>query len=359
MRADLGIVISASHNPYMDNGIKLFGADGFKLPDELEADIEKLMESDTLGHRTTGPGIGRAEKFEDSRGRYVSFVKGTFPRELTLEGLRVAVDAAHGAAYRVAPLVFQELGAHLIAIGVKPNGVNINKDAGALHPDNLRAEVVKRSCDVGIALDGDADRLIVVDEKGQIVDGDVVMALCGAALIREGKLAKKTLVATVMSNLGLERYLAGLGLDLHRVAVGDRYVLEGMHSRGCNLGGEQSGHIILSDFTTTGDGLVAALQVLAHMAETGRALSDIGRCFEPVPQTLRNVRYSNGSPLGNPAVARAIAEAERRLAATGRLLIRPSGTEPVIRVMAEGSDQRLVAEVVDSLVGALERAAAG
>ena len=341
MRADLGIVISASHNPYMDNGIKLFGQDGFKLPDEVEADIERLMESDTLGHRTTGPGIGRAEKFEDSRGRYVSFVKGTFPRELTLEGVRIAVDAAHGAAYRVAPLVFQELGAHLFATGVKPNGVNINKDVGALHPDNLRAEVVKRTCDVGIALDGDADRLIVVDEKGQVVDGDVVMALCSAALIREGKLAKKTLVATVMSNLGLERAMSGLGGRLVRTQVGDRYVVEAMRKGGYNLGGEQSGHLVFLDHATTGDGLVAALQVLALMVRSGRPLSVLAtEAMERVPQLLENVSLPGRRPIEEMALlSKGIAKVERELGDEGRVLVRWSGTESKLRIMLEGPDE--------------------
>jgi phosphoglucosamine mutase len=359
MRADLGVMISASHNPYEDNGIKLFDPDGRKLSDDVERVIEARMENGAAEDLVAPAKLGRAQRLDDPQGRYMEFVKATLPGSRTLSGLKVVIDCAHGAAYRVAPTVLWELGAEVVPIGVNPDGFNINRNCGSTAPQTMCEQVVAHRAHIGIALDGDADRVVIADEKGAVLDGDQLMALIAGRWQREGRLKGGGIVATVMSNLGLERYLAGLGLDLHRVAVGDRYVLEGMHSRGCNLGGEQSGHIILSDFTTTGDGLVAALQVLAHMAETGRALSDIGRCFEPVPQTLRNVRYSNGSPLGNPAVARAIAEAERRLAATGRLLIRPSGTEPVIRVMAEGSDQRLVAEVVDSLVGALERAAAG
>jgi phosphoglucosamine mutase len=359
MRADLGVMISASHNPYEDNGIKLFDPDGRKLSDDVERVIEARMENGAAEDLVAPAKLGRAQRLDDPQGRYMEFVKATLPGSRTLSGLKVVIDCAHGAAYRVAPTVLWELGAEVVPIGVNPDGFNINRNCGSTAPQTMCEQVVAHRAHIGIALDGDADRVVIADEKGAVLDGDQLMALIAGRWQREGRLKGGGIVATVMSNLGLERYLAGLGLDLHRVAVGDRYVLEGMHSRGCNLGGEQSGHIILSDFTTTGDGLVAALQVLAHMAETGRALSDIGRCFEPVPQTLRNVRYSNGSPLENPAVARAITDAEKRLAATGRLLIRPSGTEPVIRVMAEGSDQRLVAEVVDSLVGALERAAAG
>jgi phosphoglucosamine mutase len=359
MRADLGVMISASHNPYEDNGIKLFDPDGRKLSDDVERVIEARMENGAAEDLVAPAKLGRAQRLDDPQGRYMEFVKATLPGSRTLSGLKVVIDCAHGAAYRVAPTVLWELGAEVVPIGVNPDGFNINRNCGSTAPQTMCEQVVAHRAHIGIALDGDADRVVIADEKGAVLDGDQLMALIAGRWQREGRLKGGGIVATVMSNLGLERYLAGLGLDLYRVAVGDRYVLEGMHSRGCNLGGEQSGHIILSDFTTTGDGLVAALQVLAHMAETGRALSDIGRCFEPVPQTLRNVRYSNGSPLENPAVARAITDAEKRLAATGRLLIRPSGTEPVIRVMAEGSDQRLVAEVVDSLVGALERAATG
>jgi phosphoglucosamine mutase len=274
MRADAGIVISASHNPYADNGIKIFGADGFKLPDAAELELEQLIADPAeLGSRKTGPGIGRAEKLEDARGRYVVFAKATFPRDLSLDGVRVVVDAAHGAAYRVAPLVFQELGAKVTALGVKPNGTNINRDSGALHPANVRAEVVKRGAQIGVALDGDADRVIVIDEKGQVVDGDAVMAMCAARMIRDRELRGGAVVATVMSNLGLERALARLGASLVRTPVGDRYVVEAMRRGGYNLGGEQSGHLIFLDHASTGDGVIGALQVLALMLRTGRPLS--------------------------------------------------------------------------------------
>ncbi|MBL8611501.1 MAG: phosphoglucosamine mutase [Myxococcales bacterium] len=342
MRADAGIVISASHNPYMDNGIKIFGPDGFKLPDEMEAEIERLMENDAaLGLKPTGPGVGSAERFDDSRGRYVTFVKSSFPRELSLDGMRIVVDAAHGAAYRVAPLVFQELGAHMVTLGVRPNGVNINKDCGALHPDNLRAEVVKRRAHIGIALDGDADRVIVIDEKGQIVDGDVVMAMCARSLADEGRLAKKTLVATVMSNLGLERAMQRLGGKLVRTAVGDRYVVEAMRAGGYNLGGEQSGHLVFLDYASTGDGVVAALQVLAIMQRTGRQLSELAQgAMERVPQILENVSLPARKPLEAMATLGAgIAKVEAELGDDGRVLVRWSGTEPKLRIMLEGPNE--------------------
>jgi phosphoglucosamine mutase len=342
MRADAGIVISASHNPYADNGIKIFGADGFKLEDAAEAELEDLMADESrLGRRRTGPGIGRAEKLEDARGRYVVFAKNTFPRDLSLDGVRVVVDAAHGAAYRVAPLVFQELGASVAALGVKPNGVNINRDSGALHPDNARAEVVKRSAQIGIALDGDADRVIVIDEKGQVVDGDAVMAMCAARMIEGGELRNGTLVATVMSNLGLERALARLGARLLRTPVGDRYVVEAMRKGGFNLGGEQSGHLIFLDHASTGDGIIAALQVLALLVRSGKPLSELARsALQRVPQVLENVTLAARRPLDQmPALRAASARISEALGSEGRLLVRWSGTEPKLRLMLEGPDE--------------------
>jgi phosphoglucosamine mutase len=342
MRADAGIVISASHNPYQDNGIKIFGPDGFKLPDEQEAEIERLMANDSLmGMRPTGPGIGRAEKLEDARGRYVVFAKTTFPSELSMDGMRIVVDAAHGAAYRVAPMVFQELGANVTCLGVKPNGVNINKDAGALHPDNVRAEVVKKRAQIGIALDGDADRLIVVDEKGQIVDGDTVMAMCAQRMLATNKLKNKTVVATVMSNLGLEHALTRDGAKLVRTAVGDRYVVEEMRAHGYNLGGEQSGHLIFLDHATTGDGTVAALQVLAIMIASGKPLSEIAsNAMERVPQILENVNLAARKPLDQMKTMSALsAKITKELGDDGRVLIRWSGTEAKLRIMLEGPDE--------------------
>ncbi len=342
MRADAGIVISASHNPYADNGIKIFGDDGFKLPDETELELERLLENDALlGKRPTGPGIGRAEKLEDSRGRYVVFAKATFPPNLSLDGVRVVVDAAHGAAYRVAPLVFSELGATVTAIGVKPNGVNINLNAGALHPDNVRAEVVKKGAHMGIALDGDADRLIVVDEKGQIVDGDVVMAMCAHKMIDDGALKKNTLVATVMSNLGLERALEKRGGKLVRTQVGDRYVVEAMRESGYNLGGEQSGHLIFLDHASTGDGLVAALQVLAIAVRSGKPVSELAKeAMDRVPQVLENVTLSARKPLESMRLlASATAKVKDALGTEGRVLVRWSGTEPKLRIMLEGPNE--------------------
>ncbi len=339
MRADAGIVISASHNAYQDNGIKIFGADGFKLPDEAEAEIERLIgDEQQLGRRATGPGIGRAEKLEDARGRYVVFLKQTFPRDVSLDGVRVVVDAAHGAAYRVAPLVLQELGAQVTAIGVKPNGVNINKDSGALHPDHVRAEVVKRGAAIGIALDGDADRVIVVDEKGQIVDGDQMMAMCAARMMDEGRLRKRTVVATVMSNLGLEHALTQMDARLLRTQVGDRYVVEAMRGGGYNLGGEQSGHLVFLDHGSTGDGMLAALQVLALMLRTGRPLSELAeRSMQRVPQVLENVTLPSRRPLDEMRqLGDATAKIARTLGSTGRVLVRWSGTVPKLRIMLEG-----------------------
>jgi phosphoglucosamine mutase len=342
MRADAGIVISASHNPYDDNGIKIFGADGFKLPDEAEAEIERLMEDEApLGARKTGAEIGRAYKLEDARGRYVVFAKATFPGDLSLDGLHVVVDAAHGAAYRVAPLVFQELGAGVTALGVKPNGTNINRNAGALHPEKVQAEVLRRGAQIGIALDGDADRVIVVDEQGNIVDGDAVMALCASRMARDGELKNGTVVATVMSNLGLERALVGLGLRLVRTPVGDRYVVEEMRRGGYNLGGEQSGHLVFLDHASTGDGIIGALQVLAIMLRSGRPLSELARAaMERVPQVLENVTLPARRPLEEMAqLARAADQVRSELGDGGRVLVRWSGTEPKLRIMIEGPDE--------------------
>jgi len=355
MRADLGVMISASHNPFDDNGIKLFGPDGYKLSDKDEAAIEAALEGTP---RLAAPAeIGRARRVEDARGRYIHAAKMTFPEHLRLDGLRVVVDCANGAAYQVAPAALWELGAEVIALGISPNGTNINLDCGSTHPENLRAKVIETRADIGIALDGDADRLIVVDDKGQVVDGDQLMALIALSQARAGTLKGGGLVATVMSNLGLERLLAGHGLALHRTQVGDRYVVEAMREGGFNVGGEQSGHIILSDHATTGDGLIAALQVLAELVEGGRPASELLHLFDPLPQILKNVRFVGGAPLEQESVKAAITQAEARLDGTGRIVIRKSGTEPLIRVMAEGEDGALVEQVVDSICEAVRRAA--
>jgi phosphoglucosamine mutase len=352
LRADIGVVISASHNPFADNGIKLFGPDGYKLSDDFEAKIEAGLSKGPV-RRAAPSELGRAKRLDDAGGRYIEFVKQSFPKGLRLDGLRVVVDCAHGAAYKVAPTVFWELGAEVFPIAIAPDGFNINRDCGALAPENMRQEVLARRADIGIALDGDADRLIVADERGVILDGDQLMALIATNLAHGERLQGGALVATIMSNLGLEHCLAGRGIGLHRTAVGDRYVVEKMRSLGCNLGGEQSGHIILSDYATTGDGLIAALQVLAAIVETGRQASEVCRVFEPVPQLLRNVRFGEGRPLEAARVKRAIAAAEARLSGKGRLVIRNSGTEPVIRVMAQGEDEKLLAGVVDDICAAI------
>jgi len=356
MRADIGVMISASHNPYADNGIKLFGPDGFKLSDADEETIERLMEEEPL--LAQGEAIGRARRIEDARGRYIHAIKQSLADEIRLDGLRIVVDCAHGAAYTVAPAAIWELGAEVIAIGVEPNGLNINDGVGSTALDALKARVVAEGADIGIALDGDADRLIVVDEKGQAVDGDQIMALIGSRLAESGQLRGGGVVATVMSNLGLERFLAARGLELVRARVGDRYVLEAMKAGGYNVGGEQSGHMILLDHATTGDGCIAALQVLAALVQSGRKASELLHLFDPVPQILRNVRYAEGSrPLEAQGVEAAIAEGEARLAGSGRIVIRKSGTEPLIRVMAEGDDAALVGQVVDDICAAVEAAA--
>jgi phosphoglucosamine mutase len=358
MRADLGVMISASHNPYDDNGIKLFGPDGYKLTDELEHEIEKLIDGNVSKRLAKSADLGRAKRIDGVHDRYIEFAKRTLPRNMSLEGLRVVVDCANGAAYRVAPGALWELGAEVFTVGVDPDGFNINKDCGSTAPDALRRKVVEMRADVGIALDGDADRVIVVDERGHIVDGDQLMAVIGESWKEDDRLAKPGIVGTVMSNLGLERHLKNLGIDLVRTPVGDRYVLEQMREHGYNVGGEPSGHIILSDYATTGDGFVAALQVLAVVKKNDRPVSEVCHRFDPLPQVLKNVRYRDGQPLEHAKVRSAIADAEQRLGRQGRLIIRPSGTEPVIRVMGEGDDKVLVEEVVDGIVDALNHVAA-
>jgi phosphoglucosamine mutase len=358
MRADLGVMISASHNPYEDNGIKLFGPDGYKLSDEVEFEIERLVDGDLAKQLAKSDDLGRAKRIDGVQDRYVEFAKRTLPKALSLDGLRVVVDCANGAAYRVAPAALWELGAEVISIGVEPDGFNINKDCGSTKPKALCQKVREVRGDIGIALDGDADRVVIVDEQGRIVDGDQLMAVIAESWKAEGILAKTGIVATVMSNLGLERYLASIGVALVRTPVGDRYVLDRMRQDGYNVGGEQSGHIILSDYTTTGDGFVAALQILAVVKKLSRPVSEVCHRFDALPQVLRNVRYRNGAPLELPAVRSAIEVAERRLDGHGRLIVRPSGTEPVIRVMGEGDDKGLIEEVVDEIVDALTRNAA-
>ncbi|WP_413060790.1 phosphoglucosamine mutase [Sphingomonas carotinifaciens] len=356
MRADIGVMISASHNPFADNGLKLFGPDGYKLSDEAEEAIEAMIDGEVP--LVPSSQIGRAQRIDDAQGRYIHFAKSTFPEKLRLDGLRVVIDCANGAAYKVAPAALWELGADVVAIGVSPNGTNINAGVGSTAPATLAETVVASGADIGIALDGDADRLIVVDEQGRVVDGDQLMATIATSYARAGRLAGGGLVATVMSNLGLERHLAAQGLGLVRTKVGDRHVLEAMRARGFNVGGEQSGHIILSDYATTGDGLVAALQVLAEVKRAGAPASEVLHRFEPLPQLLKNVRFAGGKPLEADSVKVVIAEAEAELQGRGRLVIRPSGTEPVIRVMAEGDDRAQVERVVDRICDAV-RVAAG
>jgi len=349
LRADLGVMISASHNPYEDNGIKLFGPDGLKLSDAQEAEIEALMAGD-LAAALVAPGrLGRASRLEDAPGRYIEAAKASFPRGLTLEGLRIVVDCAHGAAYKVAPTVLWELGAEVVSIGVAPDGFNINRGVGSTAPAQLAELVRERRADLGIALDGDADRVVLVDETGQLVDGDQILALIARSWHAQDRLRGGAVVATVMSNMGLERFLGARGLKLLRTAVGDRYVGEKMREAGCNVGGEQSGHMIMPDFGTTGDGLIAALQVLGVLVEERRPASEALRCFEPLPQRLVNVRYAGASPLLDDSVKAAIAAEEAALGARGRVLIRASGTEPVIRVMAEAEEEALVEATVARL----------
>jgi phosphoglucosamine mutase len=357
MRCDLGVMISASHNPYDDNGIKLFGPDGYKLSDEVELEIEALLDADLHKRLAKSADLGRATRIEGVQARYVEFAKRTLPRNLELNGLRIVVDTANGAAYKVAGDALWELGAEVIRMGDEPNGFNINQDCGSTEPEALCAKVRELRADIGIALDGDADRVIIVDEKGRIVDGDQLMAVIAESYHQDGRLTRPGIVATVMSNLGLERYLGGIGLALERTAVGDRYVLECMRERGYNVGGEQSGHIILADHATTGDGLLAALQLLDVVVRSGKRVSEICHKFEPLPQILKNVRYSAGKPLENALVLAAIQDARRRLGDSGRLVIRPSGTEPVIRVMAEGDDRDLIETVVDDVIDAVTKVA--
>jgi phosphoglucosamine mutase len=359
MRCDLGVMISASHNPHEDNGIKLFGPDGFKLSDGTEAEIEALVDSDLQKRLAPPPALGRAKRIDGAQERYVEYAKRTLPRDLSLEGMRVVIDCANGAGYAVSPQALAELGAEVFAVGVTPDGFNINRDVGSTSPAALIAEVKARRADIGIALDGDADRVVLTDEKGQFVNGDQLLAVIGASWAEDRRLAKPAIVVSVMSNLGLERYLKRLGVALIRAPVGDRYVVEAMRENGCNLGGEQSGHIIMSDYTTTGDGLVAALQLLAVVKKLNRPVSEVCHRFEPVPQILRNVRVANGRrPLESGRVKGMIAAANDRLAERGRLVVRASGTEPLIRVMAEGDDRAMIEEVVAELVSVLGEAAA-
>ncbi|MBP7817168.1 MAG: phosphoglucosamine mutase [Phenylobacterium sp.] len=358
LRADLGVMISASHNAYIDNGIKLFGPDGYKLSDERELEIEALMDQPLAEGLAAPAALGRVARVDDSQARYVEIAKATFPRRMSLAGLRVVIDCANGAAYKVAPVVLYELGAEVIKIGVDPNGANINEECGSTHPEAMVRAVKEYRADIGIALDGDADRLLICDEKGHVVDGDQIMALIADNWAKRDRLAGGGVVATVMSNLGLERFLAARDLKLERTAVGDRAVMVRMREGGFNLGGEQSGHMIMSDFSTTGDGLLAALQVLAVLKQTEKPMSELAHQFEPVPQLLQNVRFSGGKPLEDEQVKKVLAAAQVRLNGSGRLVVRASGTEPLIRVMAEGDDEKLVRDVVKDIVGAVKKAAA-
>jgi phosphoglucosamine mutase len=358
MRADLGVMISASHNPYYDNGIKLFGPDGFKLSDDQELAIEAMLDSPTPMQGAASDQIGRAKRIEDAGARYIEFAKRTYPRESNLDGLRIVIDTANGAAYKTAPTALWELGAEIIQIGEDPNGININDKCGSTAPQTMCDRVRETRADIGIALDGDADRVIISDERGNVVDGDQLMSLIATSWAERGQLQGGGLVSTIMSNLGLERHLAGKGLSLIRTKVGDRYVVEHMRNHGFNVGGEQSGHIVLSDFATTGDGLLAGLQVLAEVVRSGKPVSEVCNQFTPLPQVLKNVKFKSGKPLEDKHVKAAIADAEARLAKTGRLVIRPSGTEPLIRVMAEADDAGLVNQIVDELCAVITKAAA-
>ncbi len=358
LRADLGVMISASHNAYVDNGIKLFGPDGYKLSDARELEIEALMDQGLADGLAAPTMLGRVARVDDSQARYVEIAKATFPRRLSLAGLRVVIDCANGAAYKVAPVVLYELGAEVIKIGVDPDGTNINEECGSTHPEAMAKAVKEYRADLGIALDGDADRLLICDEKGHLVDGDQIMAIIADAWSRSNQLTGGGVVATVMSNLGLERFLAARDLKLERTKVGDRYVMARMREGGFNLGGEQSGHMIMSDYSTTGDGLLAALQVLAVLKDSSQPMSLLARQFVPVPQLLENVRFAGGKPLETEQVKDVIAQAEHRLNGTGRIVVRASGTEPLIRVMAEGDDEKLVSQVVKDIVVAVKKAAA-
>ncbi len=350
LRADLGVMISASHNSFEDNGIKLFGPDGYKLSDDVEKSIEKDILDDSNIKLAEPKLLGRAQRLDDAQGRYIEFAKSSFPRRQLLKGLKIVVDCANGAAYKVAPTVFWELEAEVISMGVSPNGFNINQDCGSTSTEAMCQKVVEEGADLGIALDGDADRLLICDEKGRLVDGDQLMALIARTWKQRDQLRGGGIVSTVMSNMGLEKYLEDIGLSLARTGVGDRYVVEHMREHGFNVGGEQSGHIVLNDYSTTGDGLIAALQVLSVIVEEGRSVSEVCHNFDPYPQILKNVRYQNGNPLEASAVQKAIKDGEIRLGNDGRLLIRKSGTEPLIRVMGEGTDDSLVNEIVDNIV---------
>ncbi|MDB5735526.1 MAG: glmM [Alphaproteobacteria bacterium] len=358
LRADLGVMITASHNPFEDNGIKFFGPDGQKLSDDVEMEIEQLMDAGLAQGLAPSERIGRAKRIDDSQARYIEFAKRTFPRNLRLEGLRIVIDCAHGAAYKVAPEVLWELGADIVPLGVTPDGTNINLDCGSTAPQAMCNKVREMRADFGIALDGDADRVVMADEKGNIIDGDQILALIAKSWSRNDKLKGGGVVGTVMSNAGLDRYLKTLDLSLARSAVGDRYVLEEMAKGGFNVGGEQSGHIILSDFSTTGDGLIAALQVLAVLAQEDKTASEAAHLYNPLPQVLENVRYKKGSPLDDARVQSSIDDGNAKLGASGRILVRKSGTEPLIRVMAEGDDEKLVRAVVRQIASAIEEVAA-
>jgi len=358
LRADIGVMITASHNLYEDNGIKFFGPDGQKLSDDVEMEIERLMAAGLEQGLAPSAKIGRAKRIDDSQARYIEFAKRTFPRNLRLDGMRIVIDCAHGAAYKVAPEVLWELGADIVALGVTPDGTNINLDCGSTAPQAMCARVRETRADFGIALDGDADRVVMADEKGQIIDGDQILALIAKSWSKNGKLKGAGVVGTVMSNAGLDHYLASLDLKLARAAVGDRYVLEEMKKGGFNVGGEQSGHIILSDVSTTGDGLVAALQMLAVLAQEGKPASEAAHLYNPLPQILENVRFKKGAPLEDARVKSCIEDANARLGGSGRILVRKSGTEPLIRVMAEGEDEKLVRAVVRQIVSAIEEVAA-
>ena len=358
MRGDIGVMISASHNAFEDNGIKLFGPDGYKLSDEIEQRIERMIDEDLTSQFANSANLGRAKRVDGTLERYVEFAKRTLPRHISFEGLRVVIDCSNGAAYKAAPAALWELGADVIQIGVEPNGKNINKECGSTNPDILRRKVMEVRADIGIALDGDADRVIIVDEKSNVVDGDQLMAVIAESWKKSERLSNNGIVATVMSNLGLERFLTDQKLELARTKVGDRYVVEHMREHGFNVGGEQSGHIVLSDYSTTGDGLVAALQVMAVVTREGKPVSEICHRFEPVPQILKNARYAGGEPLENDHVKQAIDDGRSKLGNTGRLVIRKSGTEPLIRVMAEGDDDSVVAHVVDEIIDAVKKVAA-
>jgi phosphoglucosamine mutase len=356
LRADLGVMISASHNPFEDNGIKFFGPDGLKLSDKRELEVEELMANGLEDGLAKARKIGRAKRIDDSQARYIEFAKRTFPKNLTLDGLRIVIDCANGAAYKVAPLILWELGAEVIAIGTEPNGFNINHECGSTFPEAMQRKVRERRADFGIALDGDADRVMMADERGNLIDGDQILALIAQSWSKTGELQGGGVVGTVMSNAGLERYLGKLGLKLARAPVGDRYVIARMWEEGFNVGGEQSGHIVLRDFSTTGDGIIAALQVLGVLAQEKRPASEASHMFEPLPQIIQNVRFRSGSPLSDARVAERIKACEERINGSGRIVVRKSGTEPVIRVMAEGDDEKLVRSIVSELVATLREA---